>query len=155
MQCRKITWSKLGCIAYITNDGRGVNLRHLVCNPKDGQWILGEEYNADAVSAVHSEHKIVHLSWNHTGNDLAVFDLYGQISVFTIVIALNRLTVLRRCISDPEDNLGALVGYMWLNTERMVFSRLLVKTVDTDFVAFFASSRIEEGRGMELPRFAL
>ena len=126
-----------------------------MCNPKDGQWILGEEYNADAVSAVHSENKIVHLSWNHTGNDLAVFDLYGQISVFTIVIALNRLTVLRRCLSDPEDNLGALVGYMWLNTERMVFSRLPVKRFDADFVAFFASSRIEEGRGMELSSFAL
>lgn len=105
-----------------------MNLRQLVCSPKDGQWKLSEEYNAEAVSVVHSEHKIVHLSWNHTGNDLAVFDIYGQISVFTILIALNRLTVIRRCLTDPEDNLGAVVGYMWLNTERMVLSRSLVQS---------------------------
>ena len=104
-----------------------MNLRHLVCSPKDGQWKLSEEYNADAVTTVHSEHQIVHLSWNHTGNDLAVFDLYGQISVFTILIALNRVTLMRRCISDPEDNLGAVVGHIWLNSDRMVFSRLLIK----------------------------
>ena len=119
--CRKITWSKLGCIAYVANDGRGVNLRLLLCSPKDGRWKLSEEYLAPVV---HSEHDIVHLSWNHTGNDLAIFDIYGQISVFTIVIALNHLTASRRSIADPEDNLGAIVGYMWLNTERMVFSSL-------------------------------
>ena len=127
-----------------------MNLRLLVCSSKDGGWKLGEEYDADAVSAVHSEHKIVHLSWNHTGNDLAVFDEYGQISVFTIITALNRLTLLRRFIVDPEDNLSAVVGYMWLNTERMVFSRLLNKKSEANFIALFASSCSEERWGVEL-----
>lgn len=94
-----------------------------MCSPKDGRWHLSEEYNGDAVSIPHSEHEIVNLSWNHTGNDLAVFDICGQISVFTIVLALNRFMVLRRSVTDPEDHLGAVVGYMWLNLERMVFSR--------------------------------
>ena len=128
-RCRKIAWSKLGCIAYVAKDGRAVNLRHLVCNSKDGRWNLSEENLADEASVVLSEHDIVHLSWNHTGNDLAFVDVYGQISIFTIVIALNRLTVSRRCIIDPEDNLGAVVGYLWLNTEREVLSRVPVTSM--------------------------
>lgn len=121
--CRKIAWSKLGCISYVGKDGHAVNLRHLVCNSQDGQWKLSEENLADEVSAVQSEHQIVHLCWNHTGNDLAIINIYGQISIFTIIIALNRLTVSRRHLIDPEDHLGAVVGYMWLNTEREVFAR--------------------------------
>lgn len=115
-----MTWSKCGCIAYITKDGRGVNIRHLLCSPDDGQWRLSEEGLEDEVSAVHSEHQIVHLSWNHPGNDLAIVDIFGQISVFAIFIALNRLIVSRRCAVDPADNLSSVVGLKWLNTERMV-----------------------------------
>lgn len=104
--------------------------------------ILSDEHDADASLAVHSEYKIFRLSWNHIGNDVAVLDLYGQILVFTILIALNRLTVVRRCISDPEDNLGAVVGYVWLNIERMIFSRLLVKRLMLIIVIFFALLQI-------------
>jgi hypothetical protein len=130
-----------------------VNLRHLLCNPKDGRWKLSEEYVADEVSAVHSEHTIVHLSWNHMGNDLAIVDMYGQISVFTILIALNRLTVSRRCIIDPEDNLCALVGFTWLNTERMVFMGVPIIKIDADVIASFVSSRGQAGRAVEFYRF--
>lgn len=130
-----------------------MNLRLLLCNPKDGHWKLSEEYLADEVSAVHSEHAIVHLSWNHTGNDLAIVDEYGQISVFTILIALNRLTVSRRCIIDPEDNLSALVGFTWLNTERMVFSGVPIQNIDANIVASFVSSCDEAGWAVEFHSF--
>lgn len=117
---RKIAWSKLGCIAYITHDGRGVSIRNLLCSPDDGQWKLSEERLEDEVSAVHSDHQIIHLSWNHSGNDLAIIDIFGQISIFTIYITLNRLSLSRRCVIDPEENLSSVVGLKWLNTERMV-----------------------------------
>ncbi len=131
-----------------------MKLRHLLCNPKDGLWKLSEERVAHEVSAVHSEHNIVHLSWNHTGNDLAVVDIYGQISVFAIFFVLNRLTVSRRCIIDPEDNLSAAVGFMWLNTERMVFSRLPIYFMgDANVVAPTVSPCDEAGWAVELHSF--
>lgn len=117
---RKIAWSKLGCIANITVDGRSVNLRHLSCTPEDGQWRLSKAYPADGISIVHSEHQLAHLSWSHSGSELAIFDVLGQTSIFIISIALNRLMVTRRCPVDPEDSLSAAVGLMWLNTGRMV-----------------------------------
>ncbi|MCJ1266503.1 mediator complex subunit [Lobaria immixta] len=118
--CQKIAWSKFGCIAYITHDGRRVNLRHLLCDPQDGQWKLSETYLEEEVSTVHSDHQIVHLSWNPIGNDIAIVDVFGQISIFSVFILLNRIHVSRKCAIDPEDHLNAVVGLKWLNTDRVL-----------------------------------
>lgn len=127
---RRIAWSNNGCIAYISRDGFDVNLRHLHCSPKDGQWKLSEEYREIAVSRVHNRHKIIHLSWNHAGRDpphvdiceLAIVDVFGQISIFTVQAPItSRLNVSRRCASDPEDHLGAVVGLSWLNIDQKVY----------------------------------
>lgn len=97
-----------------------MNLRHLLCDPQDGQWKLSENYLEEEVSTVHSDHQIVHLSWNPIGNDIAIVDVFGQISIFSIVIPLNRIYVSRKCAIDPEDHLSAVVGLKWLNTDRVV-----------------------------------
>ena len=120
MMFRKIAWSKLGCIAYTTHDGHGVSIRNLLCSPDDGQWKLSEERMEGEVSAVHSDHQIVHLSWNPAGNDLAIIDVFGQISIFSVLVALNRLNLSRECVIDPEENLSSVVGLKWLNPERPV-----------------------------------
>lgn len=86
---------------------------------------MSKEYFVDDVSSVHNEHQIVHLSWSHTGNELAVIDAFGQISVYNVLLAINRLNTMRRCTVDPEDNLCAVIGIMWLYSDRWVclFSR--------------------------------
>jgi mediator of RNA polymerase II transcription subunit 16 len=97
-----------------------VNLQHLSCSPRDGQWGLSASYTAEAVSTMHSEHQLVNLCWNHSGAELAIADVFGRISVFVISSALNRIAAVRRCVVDPEDSLSALVGLMWLHTEKAV-----------------------------------
>lgn len=74
------------------------------------------------VSKVHSGHQLVHLSWSHSGTELAIVDIYGQISIYTIMrmAPINRLGVVRRCVVDPEDNLSGVVGMMWLYTDKVV-----------------------------------
>lgn len=113
---RKITWSKGGCIAYISGDNCNIILKHLICDSYDGQWKLSKGYSLDDLPPVHDGGDIVHLSWSHSGSELAVVDLLGRISVFSIFITMNRLNSSRRCILDPEDHLGAVVGLMWLHT---------------------------------------
>ena len=117
---RKVAWSRLGCVAFITGDGRGINVRSVVCGPKDGRWTLSQGYPTPQVSRVHGGLQLCHLSWNHSGTDLAIVDVLGRISVFTFMTALNRLGATRENISDQEDDLGAVVGLIWLNSGRMV-----------------------------------
>jgi len=81
---------------------------------------MSKEYSIGDVSNVHNEHQIVHLCWGHTGNELAVVDVFGQISIYNVFLAINRLTAMRRCTADPEDNLSAVVGIMWVYSDRWV-----------------------------------
>lgn len=67
-----------------------------------------------------SEHPLEHISWNHVGSELAVIDVFGRISIYSILIAMNRMVPLRSCAQDLEDDLGAIVGIMWLNPDRTV-----------------------------------
>ncbi len=69
---------------------------------------------------MHTEHQLVHLCWNHSGAELAITDVFGRISVFVIPSALNRIVAVRSCKVDPEDSLSAVVGLMWLYTEKSV-----------------------------------
>ena len=119
---RKVAWSKLGCIAYITQGGQGVNIRNLLCRADDGKWTLSGDYPLNQISSVHEQPSLVHLSWNQTGSELAVVDIFGRISVFSILIAMNRFAVSRSCVVDQEDDLGAIVGLFWLNIDRPVRS---------------------------------
>lgn len=81
---------------------------------------MTKEYLVDGVATAHSEHQIVHLSWSHHGNELAIVDAFGQISIYSMFIAINRLSLYRRCVLDPEDHLSTVIGLTWLHLDRVV-----------------------------------
>ena len=105
-------------MAYVQGDDRSVVLQHIFCDPRDGLWNVSKQYPLDEVRAAHGDNDIVHLSWSRMGNELAIIDLVGRISVWTVFLATNRLTIMRRTVQDPEDNLGSVVGMMWFFTEK-------------------------------------
>ena len=74
------------------------------------------------LSTTHNEHPLKHLSWNHTGTELAVTNVFGHITVYTVLMLINRCIVTRQSDLGVEDNLGAVVGLMWLNQDRSVSS---------------------------------
>lgn len=120
MISRKIAWSRLGCIAYISQDGSQVNLRHLHCRPSDGRWVLSDEVTSLHVSDVHAGLPLVHLLWNETGSELAVVDSSGRLSVHTITVAVNQIAAQRQAAFDPEDDGNQVAGLMWLSVQRSV-----------------------------------
>ena len=110
----------MGCIAYISKDGYGVCCRHLFCRPTNGQWALSDEILINGVSAVHGGTSLLHLSWNHAGNELAIFDALGKVSIITIAMTLNDFSVPRKCVIDVEDQLHETVGLLWLHADKPV-----------------------------------
>ncbi len=133
---RKVAWSKLGCIAYITNGGQGVNIRTLLSRTEDGKWGLSGDYPLSHFSSVPGQQNLVHLSWNQTGSDLAVVDVFGRVSIFSILITMNRFAISRSCVMDQEDDMGAIVGLSWLNLDRSVASlrRGIIFRTDRSFI---------------------
>lgn len=117
---RKVTWSRLGCVAYISPDGVRVNVRHLQCRPSDGKWQLSEESSLAPVTDTHGGSQLMHLSWNETGSELAVVDCLGRVSIYSLPMALNCVTGLRQASVDSGDDSNQIVGMMWLNTSRSV-----------------------------------
>ena len=81
---------------------------------------MSRSYSVDDGSVAHNEHEIAHLSWSHTGNELAVINFVGQISIYNIFIAINRVINTRRCALDAEDHLSAVIGLSWLHNNRPV-----------------------------------
>ncbi|KAJ9358238.1 hypothetical protein DTO027B9_2429 [Paecilomyces variotii] len=118
--CQKVAWSRLGCIAYISQDGLRVNVRHLYCRPTDGKWTLSEDTPLTAVTEAHGSHPLAHLSWNETGSELAVVDSSGRVSIYAISIALNSISGQRQAVLDADDDGGQIVGMMWLNLQRII-----------------------------------
>lgn len=112
----------MGCVAYIAFDDLAVNVRNLYCEPENGKWSISVDYPVEQLSAAVDKHRIVHLSWNPPGSDLAVVDIYGRIFIFTLTIAMNRITMTRRPPVDSEDDLNALVGLTWLKPKDLVVS---------------------------------
>lgn len=117
---RKISWSRLGCIAYISRDGLAVNVRYLHCQPSDGRWRLSEDTPLFPVTEAHGNHPLVHICWNESGLELAVVDSSGRVSIYSISIALNSIAGQRQAAFDPDDEINQVVGMMWLNTQRSV-----------------------------------
>nr|Q5BE03.2 RecName: Full=Mediator of RNA polymerase II transcription subunit 16; AltName: Full=Mediator complex subunit 16 [Aspergillus nidulans FGSC A4] len=120
--CQKIAWSRLGCIASISQDSTRVNVRHLQCQQSDGKWLLSDETPLNQVSEVHAGHALVHLCWNDSGTELAVADSSGRVSIYSIPIALNSVNVTRQAAFDPDDDGAQIVGMMWLSQYRSVHS---------------------------------
>ncbi|KAL8948995.1 MAG: hypothetical protein Q9222_004866 [Ikaeria aurantiellina] len=115
---QKIAWSNQGCIATISDNECTVILRSLFCDPHTGLWKLSEGDDGKLITRIHSGYRLEHLSWNHSGTDLAVTDVYGNVSVFSLLVAINRCSLSKPCELGVEDNLSAVVGLMWLNQDR-------------------------------------
>ena len=98
-------------------DGQSVILQHLLCEPDNGQWTLSKQYPVHDIRAQHGTADVAHLSWSHLGNELAVIDVFGRISIHMILPAMNRATRIKKCLQDPEDDLSAIVGFMWMHHE--------------------------------------
>ncbi|KAL4809606.1 mediator of RNA polymerase II transcription subunit 16 [Aspergillus unguis] len=120
--CQKIAWSKLGCIAYISQDSSRVIVRHLQCQQADGKWTLSDETPLNQVAEAHDGHNLVHLCWNESGSELAVADTSGRVSIYSIPIAVNSVNGVRQAAFDADDDGGQIVGMMWLNQHRSIHS---------------------------------
>lgn len=121
---RKVSWSRMGSVAYISPDGLRVGLRYLQCSQSDGKWQLSDESPMSSVTESHGGAQLVNLSWNESGSDLAVVDCFGRISIHSVSIALNSMTCFRQPSSDSSDDSNQIVGMMWLNTSRSVSHRV-------------------------------
>ncbi|KAL8835573.1 MAG: hypothetical protein Q9170_003257 [Blastenia crenularia] len=115
---QKVAWSNQGCIGNISGDGHSLTLRNLYCDPATGLWRLSEGGEAKNITLIHDGHALKHLSWSHSGTELAVTDALGNISVFSLHITIDRCIVSRRCVLGAEDDLSTIVGLMWLNQDR-------------------------------------
>ena len=81
---------------------------------------MSDETSVDELPNFENANHFTHLTWSPSGPDLAMIDTYGRISIYQISMALNRLSAMRTFTTDLEDNLGAIVGLMWLNSDRHV-----------------------------------
>ncbi|PGG96375.1 hypothetical protein AJ79_09615 [Helicocarpus griseus UAMH5409] len=120
--CQKIAWSKLGAIAYISQDGQKVFLRYLHCRPDDGKWALSDEAPINQVTEIHGGHTIAHLLWNEAGTELAIVDSSGRISIVAILTAVNTVNPARQPSLDPDDDWAQPVGLLWMNVNRSLFA---------------------------------
>ncbi|KAL8841731.1 MAG: hypothetical protein Q9176_003126 [Flavoplaca citrina] len=140
---QKIAWSNTGCIASIADDGCTAILRNLYCDPTSGLWKLSNGDEAKAVVQAHDRHTLKHLSWNHTGTELAVIDNLGNISVSSLLSSINRSSLSSRCVLGAEDDLSAPVGSMWLNQDRPLLLHGLA-TKNTNGQWTFTGSRFRQ-----------
>ena len=127
---RKIAWSKLGCIAVINADGTGVETRHLACNPTDGQWLLSPAYPIVGLSRNHDGQRLQHVTWGTYGADLAVIDVLGRVSFYTVYVVINALSLVTLIPVEQDDDLCALAGFWWLPPERPYALHHVMRTED-------------------------
>ena len=112
-------------IAHVVADGHGVALQHLVCDSHSGQWRLSKQYRVDDAAAhIQTNTEIVYLSWENSRDltvsrdNLAVIDACGRISIYGLLVVVNRLKIVRAFAVDPEDDLNSIVGMIWLRNDR-------------------------------------
>jgi mediator of RNA polymerase II transcription subunit 16, fungi type len=123
---RRIAWSRLGGIAYISPDGSEVRFRCLKFQPTVAKWDLSKDYSIIQRAVADEHHDFVHLEWSQTGIDLAVANTVGKVSVFTFsTTAINNSTAAPIATIDQHNELDRAVGMYWLNPDRQVGRRFL------------------------------
>ncbi|KAA8908454.1 mediator complex, subunit Med16 [Sphaerosporella brunnea] len=125
---QRIAWSKLGCIAIINAEGTGVETRHLACNPADGRWLLSPAYPIANVTRMHEGQKLQHVTWSSQGADLAVVDVFGRVSFYTVIVAINALQLVTMIPVEQDDDMSALAGFWWLPPERPYSLHAVMRT---------------------------
>ena len=121
--CRKIAWSRMGAVAYITSDGLDVRICSLQFRAQEGVWTMNNNTDpmlTDCLQKTFKGRELVHLSFNPIGTDLLIISNCGKVAICTTVIAINRLIIPKLLFAEPEDNSNAVVGSIWLNYKRPV-----------------------------------
>ena len=72
------------------------------------------------------------MTWSSQGADLAVVDVLGRISFYTVYVAINALSLITAIPADHDDDLAALAGFWWLPLDRP-YSLHNVARVDDGF----------------------
>ncbi|MCJ1321765.1 mediator complex subunit [Xylographa vitiligo] len=113
----------MGCIAYISANGKELHLATLQHHKRNGIWNLhlhADPALAEQIIRIFKGRELANLSWNPSGLELVVADVYGRLAICTIFIAINRLIVSKVWMNDPENYMNALVGSVWLNVKKVV-----------------------------------
>ena len=113
----------MGCIAYISANGKELHLATLQHHKRNGIWDLhlhADPALAEQIIRIFKGRELANLSWNPSGLELVVADVYGRLAICTIFIAINRLIVSKVWMNDPENYMNALVGSVWLNVKKVV-----------------------------------
>ncbi|KAF2430482.1 hypothetical protein EJ08DRAFT_235033 [Tothia fuscella] len=111
--CQKIAWSRMGCLASISKDGRSVDIYTFVRDTKTGNWNLSK---AIPIWPLFDEmHHVVHISWSYMGTELAMVGSSGRIVIYTNASALGSMSRARQHANDLDDDLSALVGLHWFH----------------------------------------
>ncbi|KAF1984807.1 hypothetical protein K402DRAFT_395496 [Aulographum hederae CBS 113979] len=111
-----ICWSRSGNIAAITPDGHRVNLYHFIHNPSKREWEVSEPAPlALTLPIFPNEPHIRHVSWSPMGNDLAVVDSSGRITIHASHMAtVEKMVMIKDFSSDLNDEMNSVVGLYWL-----------------------------------------
>ena len=115
--CRqRIAWSRLGCVASISDDSSAVNIQCLRLNRRTASWELSASYTQEIAQDEAVPHVYTHLCWSSTGTEFAVFDTRGRVDIFGMpaAVALNRFRELGCPNPDQGDELNQAVGAFWL-----------------------------------------
>jgi mediator of RNA polymerase II transcription subunit 16, fungi type len=116
---RRIAWSRLGGIAYISLDNSEVRFRCLRFHSTTAKWELSKDYAVVQRPVTDENYAFVHLEWSQTGMDLAIADTVGRISVYTFsTTAVNHSTAAPIATVDRQNELDRAVGMFWLNPDR-------------------------------------
>jgi mediator of RNA polymerase II transcription subunit 16, fungi type len=115
--CRqRIAWSRLGCVAAISEDSTSVSIQCLRLNRRTAVWELSSKYPLELGTDDACPHVYIHLCWSGTGTDLAIFDTKGRITIVGMFTAsaVNRFQDLGYINPDQGDDLRPAVGAFWL-----------------------------------------
>jgi mediator of RNA polymerase II transcription subunit 16 len=116
---RRIAWSRLGGIAYISLDNSEVRFRCLRFHSTTAKWELSKDYTIVQRPVTDENYAFAHLEWSQTGTDLAIADIVGRISVYTFsTTAVNHSTAAPIAAVDRQNELDRAVGMFWLNPDR-------------------------------------
>ena len=111
---RKVAWSKQGVIATISSDGLSVSTHVLMLGKQNGSWHLSKPLTLQI--AVDKEFPLVHASWSELGNELALVDRGGRITLWqNDRQVLGNMVCSRSAASDtPKRVLATVVALEWL-----------------------------------------
>lgn len=115
--CRqRVSWSRLGCVASISSDSESVGVQCLRLKRQTATWELSANYSLEFSADDATARSWTHLCWSGTGNDLAIFDTKGRVSIFAMstASAVNRFQDLNVPNPDHRDELSQTVGTFWL-----------------------------------------